>query len=228
MVSNPPRPSDVAETLGRALTARDTDVVAGLLAGEVRWGSPQDTPQTCHGEAEVVQHYAQLLEAGVDVEVLDVVPDADPENERVVLRTRVRWPGVGDDDQSTVTQQRLALQVRAGLIVDICDLPAGHSIELLYFEGCPNHEAYLPRLRALLDELDVDDPIDTIEVSNDSDARRLGFLGSPTLRVDGIDVEPAASDRQDYGLQCRVYRTAEGTAAGTPPDHWVRQALSTN
>ena len=70
-------------------------------------------------------------------------------------------------------------------------------IELLYFDGCPGYEAV---------------------------AREERFLGSPTLRVDGVDVEPGARDRRDYGLKCRLYRTADGLL-DAPPDEWVRDAL---
>ena len=51
------------------------------------------------------------------------------------------------------------------------------------------------------------------------------FLGSPTVRVDGVDVELEASARDDFGLKCRLYSTAEGLR-GTPPDLWVTRALN--
>jgi hypothetical protein len=57
------------------------------------------------------------------------------------------------------------------------------------------------------------------------DVERERFLGSPTLRVDGVDVEPGAGDRTDFGLKCRVYRTAEGLS-GCPADEWVLAALT--
>src|SRR4051812_33518830 len=50
------------------------------------------------------------------------------------------------------------------------------------------------------------------------------LLGSPTLRVDGVDTEPGARDRTDYGVKCRLYRTEEGLR-GAPPDAWVLDAL---
>jgi hypothetical protein len=98
------------------------------------------------------------------------------------------------------------------------------TIELLYFDGCPSHEAFLPRLRALLAQVGVDAQVAERRVESDDDARRERFLGSPTLRVDGIDVEPDASDRTGYGLKCRLYRTDEGLS-GTPRDEWVLAAL---
>jgi len=97
-------------------------------------------------------------------------------------------------------------------------------IELLYVDGCPGHEALLPRLRALLDQAGVRAPVELRRVASEDDARQERFLGSPTLRIDGADIEPGASDRRDYGLTCRLYPTVGGLAA-TPPDAWVLDAL---
>jgi hypothetical protein len=47
-------------------------------------------------------------------------------------------------------------------------------------------------------------------VETDEEAQRLRFLGSPTVRVDGRDVEPGVDARDDFGLKCRLYRTQEG------------------
>jgi hypothetical protein len=97
-------------------------------------------------------------------------------------------------------------------------------IELLYFEGCPSHEAFLPRLHDLLAHAGVDVPVDTRRVETDADAQRERFLGSPTLRIDGVDVDPNVGERSDYGLKCRLY-PAGGTLRNAPPDEWVLEAL---
>ena len=97
-------------------------------------------------------------------------------------------------------------------------------IEVWYFDGCPSHEAFLPRLRELLAQAGVDVPIAERRVESDADAQRERFLGSPTLRVDGVDVDPDAGERSDYGLQCRLYRTDEGLS-GAPRDEWVLGAV---
>lgn len=65
-------------------------------------------------------------------------------------------------------------------------------IELLYFDGCPNHERFLPRLHELLDRADITHEFQMRRVESIEDAERERFLGSPTLRVDGRDVEPGA------------------------------------
>src|SRR3954454_5513354 len=103
-------------------------------------------------------------------------------------------------------------------------MPEAMRIELLYLDGCPSHEAFRPRLHELLRQAGIDAPIDERRVESDADAQRERFLGSPTLRVDGVDVEPGAGDRTDHGLKCRLYPTGDGLR-GAPRDEWVLDAL---
>jgi hypothetical protein len=98
------------------------------------------------------------------------------------------------------------------------------TIELLYFGGCPSHEAFLPRLHELLDRAGVDAPVQQRRVQSHEDAQRERFQGSPTVRIDGVDVDPGAGEQTDFGLRCRLYPTADGLL-GTPPDEWVLAAL---
>ena len=227
MVNPPDAPAAVpaVRTLAAALEAGDVRSVAELLADGVRWGTSADTPETCHGKAAVTRHCERLLGSGVVIEVLDIEPSRHLGTDVVVLHLKVTWPAGDVAGDSPVTAQRLGLQVQDGLITDIRDLPVEHLIELLYFEGCPNHEAFLPRLRALLSDLDIHDPVHIIEIANEGAARAHRFLGSPSLRIDGRDVDRGAETRDDYGLQCRIYRTPDG-ARGAPPDQWIREALT--
>jgi hypothetical protein len=98
------------------------------------------------------------------------------------------------------------------------------TIELLYFDGCPNHEALLPRLREIVADSDVSAEVDLRRISDDNAAQRERFLGSPTVRVDGHDVEPGAERRSDFGMKCRLYRTASGVS-GQPDEQCIRAAL---
>ena len=97
-------------------------------------------------------------------------------------------------------------------------------VELLYLDGCPNHELLLPRLCELLEHAGVSTEVELVEVPDDAAAQRERFLGSPTVRVDERDVEPGAEARTDFGLKCRLYRTNDGLA-GAPPNEWVLDAL---
>ena len=64
-----------------------------------------------------------------------------------------------------------------------------------------------------------------VEVERPEDADRMRFLGSPTIRVDGHDIEPGADEGKQFQYACRVYRTEEGFA-GQPPAEWLRAALA--
>ena len=97
-------------------------------------------------------------------------------------------------------------------------------IEMLYFDGCPSHEALLPRLREMVAELDAGARIELRHIETLDEAERERFLGSPTVRIDGADIEPGAADRTDFGLKCRLYRSADG-ASGLPPEQWLRDAI---
>jgi hypothetical protein len=97
-------------------------------------------------------------------------------------------------------------------------------IEVLHFDGCPSMDTFLPRLRSLLAQLGATDRLELRRIDTPEDAVQERFLGSPTVRVDGVDVEPGADERNDYGLKCRLYRT-EGGVHGEPPIDWVIAAL---
>jgi len=98
-------------------------------------------------------------------------------------------------------------------------------VEVLYFEGCPSHEALMARLLGLMARAGVDEPIEFRAVESVRAAEQERFLGSPTLRIDGQDVEPAASQRSDFGLKCRLYPSAAGLR-GAIPDEFVLDALT--
>lgn len=99
------------------------------------------------------------------------------------------------------------------------------TIELLYFDGCPNHEALAGRLDELLARHGIDADVRTRRIESRADAERERFLGSPTMRVDGRDVDPTAAGRSDYALGCRLYATEQGLR-GVPPDAWILEALA--
>jgi hypothetical protein len=97
-------------------------------------------------------------------------------------------------------------------------------VEILYFQGCPNHERLIEHVPGLLAREGLTADVVLREVADADQARRERFLGSPTVRVDGRDIDPGAAERTDYGLKCRLYRTAGGLT-GLPPDAWVFDAI---
>lgn len=97
-------------------------------------------------------------------------------------------------------------------------------VEILYFDGCPNHEALVPHLERLLTSAGTDAEIELRPVEDAEAAERERFLGSPTLRIDGEDVDPGAAGRTDFGLKCRLFATPDGLR-GMPADEWVLTAI---
>lgn len=63
--------------------------------------------------------------------------------------------------------------------------------EVLVFERCPNLDTAIERTREAIASTNVPAELRVVRVENDDDAKRLRFLGSPTVRVDGVDVDPA-------------------------------------
>jgi len=98
------------------------------------------------------------------------------------------------------------------------------TIELLYIAGCPNYEHALAGIREALQQEGLSADIRQVDVSNQADAEAAGFPGSPTIRVDGIDVEPSARATANAGMCCRTYR-GPGARSGIPTVDLIRQAL---
>jgi hypothetical protein len=94
-------------------------------------------------------------------------------------------------------------------------------VTLLYFDDCPNWKVAEQRLAVIAAERPAvvltRNRVETVE-----EAERVGFHGSPSILVDGVDVfaEPGAG----VGLSCRVYRTPGGLA-GAPTIEQFRAAL---
>jgi hypothetical protein len=97
-------------------------------------------------------------------------------------------------------------------------------VEVLYFDECPNHEPAVALVERLGRELGIEPELRLVNVPDQETAERLRFLGSPTVRIAGIDVDPLTEERSDYALSCRVFRTEAGIA-GQPDESWVREAL---
>src|SRR5262245_51895963 len=97
-------------------------------------------------------------------------------------------------------------------------------IEILYFEGCPNHEPARALVERLAAEMRIEPEIRLVEVADPEAAVELRFLGSPTVRIDGVDVEPGVEERTDFALSCRIYRSKSGVVE-QPQEGWVRAAL---
>jgi hypothetical protein len=99
-------------------------------------------------------------------------------------------------------------------------------IELLYGPGCPNHAPAAQMVREVLAEFGLCLDIIEIEVADHADAVTTGFPGSPTIRIDGRDVEPGFAESGQFGLSCRIY-LVNGRRQGVPDREWIRRAIQT-
>ncbi len=96
-------------------------------------------------------------------------------------------------------------------------------IRVMTFAGCPNCEMAKDLVEETVRELHLRADIEAIQVRNEDEAQRFGFLGSPTIQVDGQDIE--VSRRTDKAsFSCRVYRTPNGTS-GVPPKDLLLEAF---
>jgi hypothetical protein len=99
------------------------------------------------------------------------------------------------------------------------------NVELLWWEGCPSTERALEALREALTDLGLGDVhVRMRQMQTDEDAHDAGFVGSPTILIDGEDLVPAAGDQQ-IGLSCRVYKRRDGRISPVPDPEDLREAL---
>ena len=79
-------------------------------------------------------------------------------------------------------------------------------------------------LQQVLDEDGISSRVNTIPVRSEAEAVENRFLGSPSIRVDGEDIEPEARSSTDFGMKCRIYDN-EGVPGGVPSKSKIRQAI---
>jgi hypothetical protein len=97
-------------------------------------------------------------------------------------------------------------------------------VQLLSFDGCPGTAPARDLLAEVVAELAPGAPVEEVNASDPAVAARLRFPGSPTIRVDGVDVDPGFADPGEYTPRCRVYRTSAGLRP-VPPREWIEAAL---
>ncbi len=93
-------------------------------------------------------------------------------------------------------------------------------IELLYFAECPHHRPTRDLIETTLSDLGLHLEVEETDIRDQDEAERHRFLGSPSIRVDGVDIEPGAHERTAYALGCRLYG-----ASGMPPKALLVEAL---
>jgi hypothetical protein len=93
------------------------------------------------------------------------------------------------------------------------------TIEFLYFKECPNYAPAMDRLRAVLRQEGLSADVAEIEVKDAGAAKELQCIGSPTIRVNGLDIDADSRTVTETAFACRRY------PGGLPPEEMIRAAL---
>ena len=98
------------------------------------------------------------------------------------------------------------------------------TVELLWWEGCPSTGETIELVREQMELAGLDPAsLEVRELRTDEEAAAEGFPGSPTIRVDGRDIQDPGD--QPVGLTCRVYRLGDGRISAVPDARDVAAAL---
>ena len=99
----------------------------------------------------------------------------------------------------------------------------GVRVEILAREDCPNRDMAIIVVERVVDEIGVPADIQVVDVVDDEEAAEYRVLGSPTVLVDGRDVDPEPM-YDVFSADDRLYRTPRGPC-GWPEAEWIRDAL---
>ena len=97
-------------------------------------------------------------------------------------------------------------------------------IELLYWDGCPSYPEARELLQEVLAARGVDAEIRMTHVATDAEAENRAFPGSPTIRIDGRDVDQRGAHAAP-ALTCRIYHLPDGRVSPIPSREELEAAL---
>lgn len=98
------------------------------------------------------------------------------------------------------------------------------TLELLYLAGCPHRCEAVALVNSVLEAEGLPAEVQQILIRNHEDAEAHSFPGSPTVRVNGQDIERISTDRLGIGFACRTY-VVDGRTLGVPPRSWLEEAV---
>lgn len=98
-------------------------------------------------------------------------------------------------------------------------------VELFYWDGCPSYPEADELLADVLRSYGLDDEIVRHEVKTQAEAEALRFPGSPTIRIDGRDVDPRGADGPP-ALSCRIYHLSDGRVSPVPSRESLERAVA--
>ncbi|RLD64210.1 MAG: DUF2703 domain-containing protein [Bacteroidetes bacterium] len=94
-------------------------------------------------------------------------------------------------------------------------------IEVQYFKGCPNSEATLEMVKKFVAESELQIEFEEILVETQEVAEKYKFRGSPTILINGKDVE-GLEENKTPSLACRYYIN------GLPTEDEIREMVKNN
>ncbi|MFN2470220.1 MAG: thioredoxin family protein [Gaiellaceae bacterium] len=98
-------------------------------------------------------------------------------------------------------------------------------VELLYWRGCPSYPEAQRLVEEVLGASARNAEVELREVRTDEEAAELRFPGSPTIRVDGRDVDPHGAESPP-ALTCRIYLLPDGRVSPIPARDQLEAALA--
>jgi hypothetical protein len=98
------------------------------------------------------------------------------------------------------------------------------TVELFYLPGCPNHEVAADLVHSVLKAQGMPAELQEIPIRDHAEASAHAFPGSPTVRVNGQDIEDIPTHQLGIGFACRTY-FIEGKSQGVPPRSSIERAI---
>ena len=99
-------------------------------------------------------------------------------------------------------------------------------IKLYYFDDCPSYEKARENLKEAFRLEGLTQEVEMVPVASEADAQAKRFIGSPSIRINGIDIEGPEAEEKGYGYCCRIY-AENGRSTGWPSVEQIRYALAT-
>ncbi|MBN1201107.1 MAG: DUF2703 domain-containing protein [Anaerolineae bacterium] len=96
-------------------------------------------------------------------------------------------------------------------------------VQFLWWEECPSHPEAWQRLQRVLAELQIGAQVEQVQIRTEDEARRWRFPGSPTILIDGEDIDPQSEP--SYRLTCRLYFREDGRPSPLPSEAMIRRAI---
>jgi len=104
-------------------------------------------------------------------------------------------------------------------------MPKGNLVELLYTDECPFWKETLKLINEIVNDSKLEITLKKVRVLSEKDAKRLKFPGSPTVRINGVDIDPAIKEIEGY-VGCRIYMY-KGHVYEYPPKEMIKSAFET-